>query len=329
MKTLSVKQVADVLGVSPRAVLKRLNNGQLKGTRRTNKYGVEEWWVYPNKEIRSTLEASGRIDILGGTETLSDVEVVDVDTQNFSPDNDGSDDDVDEAVPVNPGAWADNTRMATSGVAEELWNNIISRFLGELKERDQLIGEMRGELADKDRQLKLLPDLEKKASEVEAERKKSEELRLKAEAESKRAEVERKNAEIKALEVEALKKQIAALQEMPAVEKQLQEEKQAKVGELQALLAEPEHTFATEEEIKAIEEKLASVEEYKKLAEEAQAKLNELQKIVDERESEKEATVSQAAAIREELAALSKKLDKSQTPWWKKILSWGTEPSVS
>lgn len=191
MKTLSVKQVADVLGVTSRAVLKRLSNGQLKGTRRTNKYGVEEWWVYPNKEIRSTLEASGRIDILGGNEALSDAVVVDIDTQNFAPDDDLSNEEEEEvsSTQVNAGAWADNARVGTSGVAEELWNNIISRFLGELKERDQLIGEMRSELADKDRQLKLLPDLEKQAEE------------------------ERKAAEIRALEVEALNKQIAAMAE--------------------------------------------------------------------------------------------------------------------
>lgn len=330
MKTLSVKQVADVLGVSPRAVLKRLSSGQLKGTRRTNKYGVEEWWVYPNKEIQSSLKASGRVEILGANESLSDAEVVDVDTQNFAPGDDVPEEEEEVSPPqVNPGAWADNARAATNGVAEELWNNIISRFLGELKERDQLIGEMRGELADKDRQLKLLPDLEKKASEAEAERKRAEELRLRAEAESNRAEAERKNAEIKALEVEALKKQIAALQEVPAVERQLYEAKEAKENELTELPAELEQARVKEEEIKVLDEELASIEEYKKLAEEAQVKLNELQKIVDERnsaqESEQEVKDSQTAAIREELAALSKKLDKAQTPWWKKLLSWGTE----
>lgn len=332
MKTLSVKQVADVLGVSPRAVLKRLSSGQLKGTRRTNKYGVEEWWVYPTKEIQYSLKASGRIDILGGNESLSDAEVVDVHTQNFAPEDDVVDEEVPE-VPSSqpdPGKWAGDARAATSGVAEELWNNIISRFLGELKERDQLIGEMRSELADKDRQLKLLPDLEKKASDAEAERKRSEELRLRAEAESERAEAERKNAEIKALEVEALKKQIAALQEVPAVEKQLYEEKEAIENELNELPSELEQARIKQEEIKALEEKLASVDDYKKLAEEAQAKLNELQKIVEEQNlAQESAKESQTAAIREELAALSKKLDKSQTPWWKKLLSWGTESSVN
>src|SRR5271166_1442517 len=105
MKTLSVKQVADVLGVSPRAVLKRLSNGQLKGTRRTNKYGVEEWWVYPNKEIRASLEASGRIDILGCNEPLSDAEIVESEEALVS--NKEPVDDQDEDVSfITPGGWA-------------------------------------------------------------------------------------------------------------------------------------------------------------------------------------------------------------------------------
>lgn len=183
MKTLSVKQVAEVLSVSPRAVLKRLNNGQLKGTRRTNKYGVEEWWIYPTREIKECLEASGRIDILSSeADAISDADVVDVETQSFSP-NDGP-----ERVGGHTSSATIDARATTSGVAEELWNNIISRFLEELKERDQTIGVMRNELAEKDRQLKLLPDFQKQA------------------------EDERRTAELKELEAEALRKQIEAMQ---------------------------------------------------------------------------------------------------------------------
>jgi hypothetical protein len=241
MKTLSVKQVADVLGVSPRAVLKRLSNGQLKGTRRTNKYGVEEWWVYPNKEIRSTLEASGRIDILGGNEALSDAEVVEVDSQSFAPDDDGPDKEVSPRE-VNSGAWADDARASTNGVAEELWNNIISRFLGELKERDQLIGEMRTELADKERQLKLLPDLKKMAEE------------------------ERKAAELQALEATALKKQIVAMQaqqEEAATAKQKIDELERTMEQLRATEEEKLEQLKAEKEAHemAIQKQLAAVTE--------------------------------------------------------------------
>jgi hypothetical protein len=231
MKTLSVKQVADVLGVSPRAVLKRLNNGQLKGTRRTNKYGVEEWWVYPTKEIRASLEAAGRIDILG--ESLSDAEIVDAEEASVSNDNPVYEQDEDTSQ-INPGAWTGNTRETTSGVAEELWNNIISRFLGELKERDQLIGEMRSELADKERQLKLLPDLQKRAEE-----------------EHRQAEEERKASELKELEAEALRKQIAAMQdEQQQAEEEIARLKEEKEAEAKAVKEQLQALAATVEELK-------------------------------------------------------------------------------
>lgn len=212
MKTLSVKQVADILGVSPRAILKRLNNGQLKGTRRTNKYGVEEWWVYPNKEIRVSLEAAGRVDILSA-DVIPDADIIDVDDGEL----DASEDCAGAGQVHND--WSDNARASTAGVAEELWNNIISRFLGELKERDQVIGEMRAELSDKDRQLKLLPDLEKQA------------------------ESERKSAELRTLEIEALNKQISALEE----EKRLLE---AKANEAAVLSSDLEQLKKTVEELR-------------------------------------------------------------------------------
>lgn len=313
MKTLSVKQVAEYLGINPRTVLKRLSNGQLKGTRRTNKFGVEEWWVYPNKEIRQALESSGQTDLLSGEDVISDAEVVDSYTENFSPEEAENNESFD--------ASPQDVRSTTQSAADELWNNIIGKFVTELKERDQLIGEMRVEMAEKDRQLRLLPDLQKQA------------------------EKERQEAEMKSLEAEALKKQISALQDeveqrIPReVEKQLQDEKAAKESELANIKTELERERQLkQEEIKMLEERLASVDEYKKLAQEAQARLDELQRKIEERnaaqEAEKTAALeelkrlqeekrSESTAIREELAALSKKLEKSEGSWWKKLFNWG------
>jgi chromosome segregation ATPase len=322
MKTLSVKQVAECLGVSPRAVIKRLNNQQLKGTRRPNKFGVEEWWVYPNKEIRSALEAAGKSDILSGEELASDAEIVDVFTENFSPDQDESDNDQSDISDQT----TEDMKGAANGVAEELWNNIIGKFVGQLQERDQLIGEMRSEIAEKDRQLKLLPDLQKAA------------------------EKERQEAQLRALESEALKKQISALQEqvehrIPAdVEKQLREEKEAKEAELASLQVELEKERKDKEkELSAVQAQLAAIEEYKKIAEESKARLDQLQKTLEEQtqrqEAEKAAALeevkrlqeeksNETAAIREELAALSKKLEKpQQTSWLRKWFSWGSSES--
>lgn len=318
MKTLSVKQVAECLGVSPRAVIKRLSNEQLKGVRRPNKYGVEEWWVYPNKEIRAALESAGKSDILiDDGPSSADAEVVDVYTENFSPEQDEQESNEEQEAPATLGS------VRGSVIAEELWNNIIGKFVGQLQERDMLIGEMRSEIAEKDRQLRLLPDLQKQA------------------------EKERKEAELYALEGEALKKQISALQEQiderlsPEVEQQLKDEKAVKELELATLQREMEKERAQRDlELSSLKEQLATIEQYKKLAEEAKSRLDELQKTMEERErredSERAAALEEVrrlqeekandtAAIREELSALSKKLAKpEQASWWKKWFSWGS-----
>lgn len=322
MKTLSVKQVAECLGVSPRAVIKRLSNEQLKGVRRPNKYGVEEWWVYPNKEIRAALESAGKSDILiddGASST--DAEVVDVYTENFSPEQDEQGGDEGQEAP------ATLESLKGSVIAEELWNNIIGKFVGQLQERDMLIGEMRSEIAEKDRQLKLLPDLQKQA------------------------EKERKEAELYALEGEALKKQISALQDQiderisPEMEKQLHDEKAVKELELANLHREMEKERTQRNlELSALKGQLAAIDEYKKLAEDAKSRLDALQKTIEERErreeSEKSAALeevrrlqeekaNETAAIRQELAALTKKLDQPQVSWWSKLFSWGSATDQS
>lgn len=313
MKTLSVKQVAEYLGINPRTVLKRLSNGQLKGTRRTNKFGVEEWWVYPNKEIRQALESSGQTDLLSGDDVISDAEVIESYSDGFEPEDRHNDESFD--------ASPNDLRSTSKTAADELWNNIIGKFLTELKERDQLIGEMRVEMAEKDRQLRLLPDLQKQA------------------------EKERQEAELKSLEAEALKKQISALQDeveqrIPReVEKQLQDEKAAKESELASIKTELERERQLkQEEIKMLEERLASIDEYKKIAQDAQTRLDELQKKIEEHNASQEAEktaaleelkrlqeekLSESAAIREEVAALTRKLEKSESSWWRKLLRWG------
>lgn len=300
MKTLSVKQVADVLGVSPRAVLKRLNNGQLKGTRRTNKYGVEEWWVYPNKEIRGSLEASGRSDLLGN-DIPADAEIVDAEAESFAPPDD---EDIEE--PREESAdWRSAEVARLEIIAEKLMKPLAERIEAQamaLAEKDRIIEEQ-------SRQLKLLPDFQKKAEE------------------------ERKEAELKSLEVEALNKQIAALQEQietkvaPEVEERLEAEKAAKEEELVRLKSElEEERVKKQTELAELQEKLNAFEEYRKLAEDAQRKVDELQQIVEERsrneelsrtaQEEKEA---ETAAIKEQLQQLSQQLEKVQRPWWKKF----------
>ncbi len=230
MKTISVRDAAAALGITNRAVLYRREKGQLKGQLIKNDHGVPEYRIYPNKEIIEGLRKIG--SPLIATETFQEADIVEAEAQTmFAPGDDIEMDVIDsEGGDSQKTNLGDQTRSAAGGVAEELWSNLISRFLEKLEEKDQLIGVMRTELADKDRQLKLLPDLEK------------------------RAEEERKAAELRALEAEALKKQIVAIQE----QKEEALTAQQKVEELERQM----------EQLKAAEaEKLARLQEEKEAQE--------------------------------------------------------------
>lgn len=247
MKTISVRDVAAALGITNRAVLYRREKGQLKGQLIKNDHGVPEYRIYPNKEIIEGLRKIG--SPLIANETFQEADIVEAEAQIvFEPGDDiqdigVADSESDDGSPkTHPGDWTDKTRATAGGVAEELWSNLISRFLEKLEEKDQLIGEMRTEIADKDRQLKLLPDLEK------------------------RAEEEHKATELQALEAEALKKQIAAIQaqkEEALTAQQKVDELEKQMEELRTEEAEKLEHFMAEKEAQetAIQKQLAAVTE--------------------------------------------------------------------
>lgn len=150
-----------------------------------------------------------------------------------------------------------DTRSGANAVADALWNNLICRFQEKLEEKDQLIGEYRAEIAEKDRQLKLLPDLQKQATE---------EMRQQAEA-------VRKAAELKELEAEALRKQVDAMQ-IKQTEVELAKQKIAELEKSQA-----ESLRKAEEEIQRLtEEKEAHAKAVQEQLEALSATVQELQK---------------------------------------------------
>jgi len=312
MKTISVKEAAFALGLSTRAVQYKLQNGDLKGTRTKNNYGVAEWRVWPNKEISEALKKVEKGDV--STEALdfspSEAETIDAEEVSF----DGPEED-------EPTSWRQVEMERLELMAEKFMKPLAEKLEAQamaLREKDLII-------EDQSRQLKLLPDLERRARE---------------------AEEDRKAAELHAMETEALRKQISALKDQveqgppPEVAQQLLEEKAAKEAELESLRVELERERKLkQEEITNLNRKLAAVEEYKQLAQTAQARVDELQQTVEERsraqDAEKAAALeelkrlhdensSDSAAIREELSALTKKLEKSQASWWKKWFSWGS-----
>jgi len=58
--------------------------------------------------------------------------------------------------------WRQNRSTNASAVIEQIWDQLSDKFLEKLSAKDQLIGELRHDLQDRERQLKLLPDLEKR-----------------------------------------------------------------------------------------------------------------------------------------------------------------------
>jgi hypothetical protein len=174
VKTISVKEVALALGVTPRAVIYKLQNGDLKGTRTPNQYGVQEWRIYPNKQIVEGLQKNAP----------SVAEPI-----NFNP---------EEAIDVT--IEAEKVEEEESGQAQDLATSMPVQFrtlveecvrplVEELKKQTTLLVAKESLIQDQSRQLRLLPDLEK------------------------RAEEDRLAAQQRTFEIEALKKQISALEE--------------------------------------------------------------------------------------------------------------------
>lgn len=183
-KTFTVKEVAVALGITPRGVVQRLNRNQLKGTRKTNQFGTPEWQVYATREISQAIES-----LKSDPSALAQ--------QSFAPDaNDNYEDaidveDVDVEEAFEQSDWIDVERKRMELMAEAL----VKPLTEQLVFQAAALREKELQLEDKDRQLRLLPDLQKRA-----------------EDERKVAEVERKAAEERALEVIALKKQVSALE---------------------------------------------------------------------------------------------------------------------
>ena len=179
MKTISVKEAAEALGVSPRAIQYKLQNGDLKGTRTKNQYGVAEWRVWPTKEIADALSqkqggnGSAAAPVSFAPTDDETVEVEEVTGEQI--DDEGS----------TPASWRQVEIERLEIMAEKLVKPLAERIEAQavaLREQEKVI-------EDQNRQLRLLPDLQRQA------------------------EDERKAAELRALEVEALNKQIAALEE--------------------------------------------------------------------------------------------------------------------
>lgn len=259
MRTLTVKEAAQALGVSVRTVQHRLNTGELKGKRTPNQYGVSEWRVWPNKEIMERLSPGKNFEELdfsappeefqgGDSSAVIDAEAIDT----------GGDD-------------SDEPSLRT--IVREL----TQQFSEQLSREKSIVAQLQRDLEDKDRQLKLLPDFQKQAEDrrKETELKELESIALRKQVEALKSEEEAKQAEIARLAKLETEVVLSLAAQKEAIE--------AEVTKLQLDLdiARKEQE-AKEEQARALE---AENERLKQKAEEAvlsAAKLEQLEKEIQQ-----------------------------------------------
>lgn len=257
---LSVKEAAALMGCDERWVRERLNQGQLKGEKRT--IGLKDKWFVYKGEIDAALARKGVFASVSAEQPSPEPKESE---QYF-----GVEGSVEEVETVDAQVSGDSGAPAGGASVAELVRLIASEFAEKLDQQTQLNWELRRELEDKERQLLLLPDLQK------------------------RAEEERKAAELIALELEALKKQISALEEV----KESSELKLAALEEEQRTAEEAQLKVQALE--KSMAERLAADEAARRAAEE------ELLRIKTEKEAEAKSVQEQLAALTAKLEDLQK-----------------------
>ncbi len=169
---LSVKEAAQLLRLDERSVRERLINGQLKGEKKSQ--GLREKWFVYKGSVDSALEKQqGFIgDPIGLEEVTLEPESVD---SREEPKHLEDEDSID---------WIELNRDRVKSLAEE----IVRPLMEKIESQTEVIYEQKRMITDQERQLRLLPDLQKQA------------------------EKQQQDVELRHVENEALKKQVAALQ---------------------------------------------------------------------------------------------------------------------
>lgn len=292
MKTITVREAAHALNLTKRAVMYRLDGGKLKGIRVKTSHGLEEWRIYPNKEILEGLQRLAQSNPVNepSREPLTEEEI-DAEEVDFE----------DESI-VDDQRWQDTERDRIKIIAEEFMKPLLERIDNQsraLMQKEQELLTLK---------VKLLPDLEK------------------------RAEEERKTAELKQMEIAALNKQIESLKEASSttestishLEKAAQETDLLRVRktELESIVPELEGKLEKEtSERRRLESELESVvpELQEKLDQEAAERLrleNELKSTVPELQEKLDKEAAERLKLETELKKLQ---EESQKPWWKKL----------
>lgn len=147
---LTVREAASALGIDERTVREKLTSGQIKGEKRL--IGLKEKWFVYRGEIETLIERQ-RLPRFDERSALE---------QSFGPESFDASPEQSEYVDAEV-----NERPSQ---VEELVAIIARQFAEKLDEEKRLIYDLKRELDDKDRQLRLLPDLEKRLREEEQNR---------------------------------------------------------------------------------------------------------------------------------------------------------------
>lgn len=205
---LSVKEAAAALGCDERWIREKLNQGTLKGEKRT--IGLKDKWFVYKGEIDAALAKKGASPANTNTTEETDSAYFGVE---------------EETIDVNAESENEAESRYITGL-EEIVKVIANQFAEKLDQQKEFTQQLQRELEDKDRQLKLLPDLEKKLAEAQEK-----EFEMKA-LEKQLSAMEEKKAEAEKA-AENLIEKIST--EKDAQINQMQEELEAVNSKLQEL----------------------------------------------------------------------------------------------
>lgn len=308
MRTVTVREVAQALNLTKRAIMYRLESGKLKGIRVKNDFGIDEWRIYPTKEIIEALNRMASINPTQEPETYlenSSIEAEEIGIEEYEEGIESS------------FAGVRNDRERIKLLAEEL----VKPLLEKIDSQTRLL--TRQEIEIEDLKIKLLPDLEKKA---EDERKAAELKELEIVALQKQIEALKKSADSGSDgTIEELKNKVSSLEQnvLPELQNQLEAERKAKIDEVARLQNEVEKLTEKTVESELLKNKAAELEDQipellDKLSQQSKEKVALEEELVKMRKESE----SHTASIKSELEALAQRLEKNEQSWWKKFFGF-------
>jgi chromosome segregation ATPase len=240
---VTVADAAAALGIDERTVRDKLSKEEWKGVKRL--VGMKEKWFMYRGELDRQIE---RLRILRPQERAS-TEGVDVFESEGNADNAQTVDA--QTIEVQSG---NRTSEQISMALDEVLSKLTEQFSKQLYAEKEVIFTLKKELEDKDRQLRLLPDVQKQAEDA------------------------RKLAELKHVETEALKKQIDLLQASTVPKNQVDELEQ-QINQLEKEKVEAEQSRQKVEELERTlsENKRTADEELERLRKEKDAQAQAIQ----------------------------------------------------